>query len=120
VRALEQHVGRARADLGLRAAHHARDCDGALGVGDHEVFALERARGAVERRDLLVGARAPHVDRAAAQRRRVEGVQRLAELEQHEIRHVDDDVDRAHAGRIESGGEPGGTVRPHPRTTRPT
>jgi hypothetical protein len=111
VRALEEDVGRARGHLGLGAAHYAGDRDRALGVGDHEVVRGERARGTVQRRDLLVGARATHADLPAVDRRPVERVQRLSELEQHEVRHVDDDVDRAHAGRGKPLGEP--------RRTRP-
>ena len=94
--------------LGLGAAHHARERDRALRVGDHEVRRAERARLAVERGELLARARA----RARAPRRRaasqVERVQRLAELEQHQVRDVDDVVDRAHARGFEPRCEPVG------------
>jgi hypothetical protein len=106
VRALEQHVGRARGDLGLGAAHHARDRDGALGVRDHQIVGGQRPRGTVQRRELLVRPRAADADPPAAECRPVEGVQRLAELEEHQVRHVDDHVDRAHPGRGEPLGEP--------------
>ena len=64
VRRLEQD-GRGRlADLGLLAAHDPGERDGALGVGDHEVVGGERARDAVERRQLLARPGAPDDDLA--------------------------------------------------------
>ena len=50
---------------------------------------------AVERRELAVGRAAAHHDLAAGDLRRVEGVERMAHLVEHEVRDVHDIVDRA-------------------------
>src|SRR5439155_7385510 len=53
VRRLEQQLARLLAYLALERAHHARDRNRVLGVGDHEVALVEAAHGAVERGHLL-------------------------------------------------------------------
>ena len=106
VRALDQHVGRRRVHLGLAAAHHAGQRDRALGVRDHQILGIELARLAVERRQLLARARAPHAHLAAAQLAQVEAVQRLAELEQHQVRDVDHDAAAAQPRGLELALEP--------------
>lgn len=75
--------------------HHARQGHGAFAVGDHEVVALERRRGAVERGEGLARLRTTHADRAAAKRREVERVQWLPGLEQDEVGEVHEAVDAA-------------------------
>jgi hypothetical protein len=80
----------------------------ALGVRDHD----HPRRGARAPSSVAIfpsGAR--RRDRAAAHHRGVEGVERLAELEHHQVGDVDDDVDRAHAGGFE--------LRREPRRARP-
>ena len=81
-----------------------------FGVGDDQVVARRARASAVERRDASRPGCARRTwiapPRSVAASKRVE---RLAELEHHQVRDVDDDVDRAHAGRFEFGGEPRGT-----------
>ncbi len=108
LRALDQDVRGRLAHLGFGAADHAGERDRALRVGDHQVRRRERAGLAVERGELLAGGRAAHAHRSAAQGREVERVQRLAELEQDEVRRVYDVVDRAHARGFESLAQPVG------------
>ncbi len=102
VRALDQHVGGVPAHLAVGAAHHAGDRHRALGVRDHQVLRVEPPRLAVEGRDRLARRRAAHPDLAARQLAQIEGVERLAELEQHGVGHVDDVVDRAETRRLEA------------------
>ena len=96
VRRLEHHRRRRVGDLGVLAAHHAGETDRPLGVGDHEVVGSELAACAVERDELLPGARAADDDPAAGERLSVVRVQRAAEREHHVVRDVDDVRDRAH------------------------
>src|SRR5438876_8781713 len=53
-----------------------------------------RARHAVERDDLFARPRAPHHDRGPPQLRKIEGVERLVQLEQDVVGGIDDVVDR--------------------------
>ena len=46
--------------------------------------------------------------RPSAEAIEIEGVHRLADLEHHVVGDVDDDVDRPHAGRLETLCQPGG------------
>ena len=116
VRRLEHDVGRARPDLGGRAAHRSGERDGSGVVGDDEIVRIERAHDVVQRCQPLAGTRAPHAERAG-QLRAVEGVQRLTGLEHDVVRDVDRQRDRAHpalpqpvreprrrrCGRVETG-----------------
>ncbi len=61
---LDQDVGRRVADLGLRPAHHAREADGPLGVGDREHVGGQLVRLVVDR-DKLLALPAPAARRAA-------------------------------------------------------
>ena len=102
VRALDQHVAGRVADLAVVAAHHPRDRDRPLVVGDDEIARIEGAILAIQGDDVLTLAGAAHHDARSPQLRQVEGVQRLPELEQHQVRRVDDAVDRSHAGGLEA------------------
>ena len=66
--------------LGVEPAHDAGERDRARAVGDDQHLRVELALLAVERRQLLAGARPAHADLAAGNGREVEGVQRLAGL----------------------------------------
>src|SRR5205809_5659667 len=55
----------------------------------------------------------PHHDRGPPQLRKIEGVERLVQLEQDVVGGIDDVVDRALTHRREPVGEPGG-ARHHP------
>src|SRR5256885_7962044 len=54
---------------------------------------VERALDVVERRDDFALLRAPYLDLGACQRREVERVHRMAALDHHVVRHVDDGAD---------------------------
>ncbi len=63
--------------------------------------------------ELLALGRAADDDAALGQAPVVEGVERLAALHHHVVRHVDEVVDGPHADRFEPRGQPRG-ARPHP------
>ena len=93
-------------DLALLAAHDRCESDRPLAVGDEEVVGVEAAQRAVERAQLLAGARAADDDAPAGELRAVEGMQRAA-LHVHDVvRHVDDVRDRAHLGEMEPRAQP--------------
>ena len=113
VRALEKDARRLLRDRGREAAHDAREGDGLLGVGDHEVLRAELSLDAVERDERLPRLRAPHDDRRQAvgplrERVEVEGVERLADVPEHVVRRVDGRGDRALADRGEARRHGGG------------
>ena len=114
VRALEEHGPRRVTDLGVGAPHHAGHGHGPVGVGDHERRVAERPALPVQRHHRLARPRAADDDVPARQEIAVEGVERVAQLPEHVVRHVDDVVDRAEAGRAQALGEPA-RRRPHRR-----
>ncbi len=97
-RGLEHDLGRVVGDLGIGAAHHARDARRAVAVGDHERLGVELAlacrRASSATSPATRTARDQRVPRDA---REVVGVQRLAEVVRDVVRHVDDVRDRADA-----------------------
>ncbi len=104
IRALEHDAFRRRADLGVCAAHHAGERDGAATVdrvGDHQIIFDERSCDAVERDECFVRARTSHDDFSAANFVGVERVHRVTVLEHHDVRDVDCVRDRTHAERAE-------------------
>src|SRR5439155_1139180 len=94
-RALEQEPGARLRDLGVGAAHHAGHRHGPVAVGDDQDLSGELAALAVQGGELLARPGAAHADCRAAQAIQVESVKRLAELEEDEVRDVDDVVDGA-------------------------
>ena len=66
----------------------------------------QRPLDVVERLELLAVVRGADDDRAAAHRRRVENVDRLAHLEHHVVARVDRVRDGAHAGRRSAAAAP--------------
>ena len=105
--ALDDDVaGRVR-DLAVGAAHDAGDADRALRIGDEQRVVGQGAGHVVQRLELLPGGGAADDDRRAAvgagvDRGGVERVDRLAQLEHHVVRGVDDVADRALARREEA------------------
>ena len=118
VSALDQHVLRGVVNLRVQPAHHARQRDAVLLVGDEQGLGGQRAFLSVERLELLALRRAAHDDGghvAADVRRRsgrsvrlvtsaatgeqviIERVQRLADFEHHVVRDIHDIVDAADA-----------------------
>ena len=105
-RRLKEDIGGLLGDLGVEAAHDARERHRtALGRGDDGHVGSERAFHLVERGELRAVLRLAdhHVGTpvCAFQLVQVEGVQRLTEQEQDVVRHVDDVVD----GALPDGGE---------------
>ena len=94
VRALEEHARGGVGDLAVLAPHDAGQADRALRVGDDAHRGVEGARLAVQGDEALAGARAADDDRRVGHARGVEGVQRMPELPQHVVRHVDHVGDR--------------------------
>ena len=89
-------------DLGLEAAHDAREAGRMLGIGDDELRALREARAVVERVEVLALFGEAGRQRVARDLIVVVGVHRLAKLDHDEVRHVDDVVDGADAGTLEA------------------
>ena len=108
-RALEDKIGRRLGHPRVEAAHHSRDDQRLLLVGDDEHAAAEGPLLLVEGDDLLAVAGAPNDDLPAGNARRVESMQRLAVLEHHVVGDVDDVVDGAQAYRLEALLDPGRT-----------
>ena len=75
---------------------------GAPRVGDHQHVGLELPLHAVERRRWSRRRPRARIRSSPRERREVEGVHRLAELEQHVVGDVDDVADRAHAGGLQA------------------
>ena len=109
VRRLQDDVDRSAfrhlADLGGRPAHDAGQADRTGVVDDEQVVGVQPALDAVEGDQGLVGPGPAHGD-ASGQPGGVVGVQRLAQLEHHVVRHVDDQRDRAHARREQPALQP--------------
>ena len=105
VSGFEQNIFRRVGDAGFFATHHAANADRALLVRDDQILRRERVGLAVEREKLFAFAREAHVD-FALQFVRIERVRRLPELEHHEIRDVDDVVDRAQPDGLQFRAQP--------------
>ena len=106
VGALENDGRRFVGDLAVRAAHHARERDGALRVGNDEHAGRESVVVAVERPERFALFGAADDDLAVVQAGVIERVHRLAVLEHDVVRDIDDVVDRAHAGRAQTAAHP--------------
>jgi len=107
-RAFEQHIDGGFAHARVLATHHSGDRHGPFRIRDHEVAGIKRVLAPVQCQKIFPLRRAAHHD-PALELRRVEGMQRLAELEHHEIRHVHHVVDRSQADRLDPRPQPGGT-----------
>ena len=101
-RALVEHALRVVLDLAVGAAHDAGERDGTVAVADEEIVGDELAVDAVERLHRLAFLGEPHVDLGAAHAREIERMHRVAVLEHHEIRHIDDVRDRTDAERLKA------------------
>ena len=91
---LEEQRRRAARHHRALAAHDARQRLGLVARAHEQVRRFEHALLLVERRDVLTGLRTANVHCATLQVRGVECVHRLAEVEHHEVREVDRQVDR--------------------------
>ena len=84
------------------AAHDPGDPQGPGRIGDEQRLRLELALDVIERLHPLALAREADDDPAVVDGRRVEHVDRLAELEHHVVADVDDVADRSLTGRDEA------------------
>ncbi len=102
---LDEQARRLGADLGRLPAHDAGHGDRRLVVRDDERALGQVSPNAVERHERLSG-QTPPDDHDVAQLVEVEGVERLAGLVEHPVRHVHDVVDGADADRGEALDQP--------------
>ena len=100
VRRLQQDRARGRRDLALAAAHDPgdRDCPSPSAMTSMSSPST-RSSASVEQAQLLARLGAADDDPLAPHLLVVEGVQRLAHLQHHVVRYVDDVVDRPHPYR---------------------
>src|SRR5439155_543952 len=87
------------------AAHYATDSNRALLIGDNTIVRLERISLSIEREKFLAVAREAHID-AALQFICVERMRWLAEFKHHEVRDIDDIVDRADSNALDLRTQP--------------
>ena len=105
-RTLERDSRRSRTNFGAATAHDAADRRGPRRVGDDQHFRIERTVHSVQRRQALARPRAANHERLAVEPIEIERVHRLADLQHHVVRDVDDVADRSNARRFEALGEP--------------
>ena len=98
-------------DTRMVATHDAGETNGLLVVRDHEHRVIHRDVAPVEKSQRFARARAAHDD-AAIDFAPVIGVHRLAELEHHVVRDVDDRVDRTQTRASQPFPHPEGRLRP--------
>jgi len=104
-RDFQENITGAGGDCGARAPHDAGKPHGSVAVGDDEHVRAEIHRACIEKLQTLCGARMPNAD-LAAERREIIGVHRLAELEQHVVRDIDDGADAAHVRAVQPRAQP--------------
>jgi hypothetical protein len=98
---LDDHVSRPLGDLARCAAHDSGDRQGARGISDNQVVGSQLALDVIERLDAFPGPCPPDDQLMAGDARSIERMGRLAELEHHVVRGIDDVADRTHPGRLE-------------------
>ena len=102
-----EHDGGGRVDnLGVCAAHDTGHGDGAGRVGNDERCWPECSVLAVKRAQRFARSGGTHANLRTLERAKVEGVHRVAELEQYVVRDVHDVADGAHVDRPQSGLHP--------------
>ncbi len=99
--AFEKDARRALRHSRAGTAHDAGQADDRFVVRDDEIFRVEFALHFVESDELLAGLRAPHDEPVAGQLVEVVGVHWPAEFPHHEVRDVDNVVDRTQPDRLE-------------------
>src|SRR5207253_8724346 len=102
---LEQNIPGRLSNSGLLATHHATDSHGAFLIGDYAIVRFQRVWLSVECEKLFSIARESDVD-VASQFVCVERVRRLSEFEHHEVRDVNDVVDRTNASALNFRAQP--------------
>src|SRR6185369_7417574 len=105
-RDFEEDIGRLRRHLAVTTTHHTREGLGTLRVRNHAHVRSQRSLDAIERDELFTRLRPTHDDGGTGETLRVECVHGLAEAQQHEVRDVDDVVDRSDTGTVESTYQP--------------
>src|ERR1019366_7717407 len=97
--AFQHHARGLGADRAIAAADHAGQRDGARRIRDHQVRFIQRVSFVIERAEGLAGLRRANEDGVPVQQVGVEGVHGLRQFGHHEVRHIDDVVDRVEADR---------------------
>ena len=93
-RTLQEHVPGLGVDAAAGTAHHASQCQRAVGVGDQQRLRIGLDVLAVQQRERLVCLGHAHDD-LVTELRAVEGVHRLAELNHDVVGNIDDRIDAA-------------------------
>ena len=96
-RRLQHHLRRAVADPTVCTAVDAGETHGLVAVRNDQILGIERTRLPVEGREGFSLLGFSHSDLASANLIHVEGMQGVAKLVEHQIRGVDDVVDRLQA-----------------------
>src|SRR5439155_23760745 len=89
-------------DHRVEAAHHSRECDGPVRIGNNQVFRRELAVNSVESFQRFPIAGAPNHDLAALQKIEIERVRGMPHLPQRVVRSIRRIVDRALTNQSES------------------
>ena len=97
---LEEYPAWRVPDLCAASAHDPCDCDRASGIGYHEYIGPKYARLAVESLYRLIRAGKPYVKRGTFYRIEVEGMERLAGLEEYQVCSVYDVIYRPYTVRL--------------------
>ena len=95
--AFQQDVAGFRTNARMFAAHDARQCQGALVIGNQQSIVTQLNGLAIEQRNLLACHSHPHPN-ALMQLGQIERMQRLPQLQHHVVGHIHHRVDAAHAG----------------------
>ena len=100
--ALDEHRCGAVADARFQSAEHSGNAHWLVGVANHKVFGVERALNTVERGEFCSGRHCLHNHFVTVDFIGIEGVKRLTELVQNEVRNIDNIVYRVQAHRFKT------------------
>ena len=110
--ALQEDVPGVAGDGGRLAAHDTSQGQGIAVVGDHQGVVAQGQFLVVQGEQCFLGLGLAHGD-AAVELGEIEGMQGLAQFQQHIVGHVDDGIDGAQAGAAQALDQPQGAVGVH-------
>ena len=93
IRALKDYARRRFRNRALFTSDHARNCNSAARIRDHQIAGAQFILRIVQRDDLLALMRSPDKDRLSAQQCAIERMHRLRQFRQDVIRQIDNVVD---------------------------
>ena len=105
MRGFKVNIAAVQRDARGMAAHDSGKANGALRIGNHQEFGVERHRTLVEQGEAFSRRGAAYAN-GSLQGRRVVGMHGLAEFQHHEAGDVHHRADRAHAGAPQAIAEP--------------